>query len=191
MNKQQYLSELSNRLKGIPKEDRDDALNYYEELMGDMELSDNEDVTLRLGTPKEVAREIIDNTTVKYVEEASTSKKKVKSTGTVIWLTILGILSAPVSLPLAIVAFAIVLTLVITLLVIYLSLFATAIALVGGGLFTVGMALFAPGFMSKIAWIGAGLVAVGLGILLGFGLIVLIRLIVSGIGHKKSAKREN
>lgn len=191
MTKQEYLYDLSRRLKGLPKEDRDDALAYYDELMGDMELSDSEDVTLRLGTPKEAAKEIIDNTTAKYAEEVNSSPRKVKNSGKVIWLTILGILSAPISLPLAIVAFTVVLVLAITALAIYISLFVAAVSMVAAGGFVAAVSLFAPGFMTKLAWFGIGLLSVGLGILLGFGLVVMIKAIVNGIGRKKSKKEEN
>ena len=188
MTKQEYLSDLANRLKGLPKEDRDDAILYYEELIGDMELTDGEDVSLRIGTPKEVAREIIQNSTVKYAEEISENPKNVKSTGKVIWLSILGILSAPVALPLAIVLFAVALVLVITLLVIYISFFATAIALVVGGFISVVTSFMAPGFMNKITSLGMGLLGLSLGILFGWGLVLLVRVIIKGIGRKKSKK---
>lgn len=189
MNKTEFLKDLDRRLRGIPKEDREDALRYYEELIVDMEITDDEDVTARLGQSKDVAKGIIDETTVKYAEEVAESKK-VKGSGTVIWLTIFGILSAPVSLPLAICMFAVVLVLVIALFVVYISLFATALCMVLAGIYVFGAAFFVPGFMSKVAWSGVGLFSAGLGILLGYGMIALMRLIVKAIAGRKNKKEK-
>lgn len=189
MNKQDYLNDLRKKLKGIPKEDLEDAIRYYDELMSDMDVSDSEDVSARLGSPKDVARSIIDETTVKYAEEVQNSHK-IKNSGKVIWLTILGILSTPVSIPLAIALFAVSFVIFITLFAMYIAFFAAAIALCLGGLVTAGLAFIIPGVANKLAWCGLGVISAGLGLLLGYGLICLIKVVVKGIGRRKSQKKE-
>ena len=188
MNKKEYIEDLSKRLKYIPKEDRDDAIAYYTELLGDMDFSDSEDVTIRLGLPKEAAKNIIDECTVKHVEEVK-EKKSIKGTGTVIWLAILGILSLPLSLPIAIVLFAVVLVIVITFLGIYIALFATALALVIGGVMMIVLAIIMPGTRILIAG-GVGFILIGIGILMGLGLVCAVRGIVRGIGKSKARKEK-
>lgn len=59
MNKTQFLKELSKNLRNLPAEDREDALIYYTEFISDMGVTDSDDVTEKLGTPKEVAAEIV------------------------------------------------------------------------------------------------------------------------------------
>ena len=41
MNKTEFLKALEKQLKYLPKEDRDDALNYYSEYIDDMNLAEN------------------------------------------------------------------------------------------------------------------------------------------------------
>ena len=60
MNRADFVKELDKRLKYIPKEDREDAIEYYTELISDMGLGENDDVAAKLGSPKEVAKQIVD-----------------------------------------------------------------------------------------------------------------------------------
>ena len=53
MNRNEFLKELEKRLLFIPTEDRQDALEYYDEYIKDMGLGEEEDVIAKLGTPKE------------------------------------------------------------------------------------------------------------------------------------------
>ena len=48
MNRADYIKELGKRLKYIPKEDRDDAIEYYTELISDMGIDENEDETVQI-----------------------------------------------------------------------------------------------------------------------------------------------
>ena len=63
MNKEGFIKELDKRLKYIPKEDREDAIEYYTELISDMGLDEAHDITERLGSPKECAKKILDECT--------------------------------------------------------------------------------------------------------------------------------
>ena len=180
MNKAEFIKELDKRLKYIPKEDREDAVEYYTGLISDMELDDAADVTEKLGTPKEVAKTIIDECGQKH-EEAYEENKTVKGHATVVWLSILGLLSLPLSLPIAIVVLALVFAIIVVVITFLLTLAVTAIALVLGGAASLAIMWLAPGFAQKMVVLGMGLVSLAIGVLMCIGVFYLTRLIIRGI----------
>ena len=105
MNKQEYLSELEAHLASLSEEERNDALRFYEEYFEDMDIDDTVNISEQIGTPEEIAKEIIANCTEKHIE---TQKEKggVKNSTLVIWMIILGIIASPVAIPIAIAAIA-------------------------------------------------------------------------------------
>ncbi|MBQ7582580.1 MAG: DUF1700 domain-containing protein [Lachnospiraceae bacterium] len=183
MNKVAYIKELTKRLKYIPGEDREDAIEYYTELMSDMGLDDADDVEKSLGSPKEAAKKILDECTTKHIEEYE-DKKTVKGHATVVWLSILGVLSLPLSLPLAVVVLVLAITLIVVFLAILISFAATAFALVVSGLASFVLMWAAPGIAQKVVVLGFGLCSLAVGTLIAFGLVALIRLIFRKIFRK-------
>ncbi len=191
MNKSEYLKELGKRLKYIPKEDKEDAIEYYTELMSDMGIDDTADVTEKLGSPKDAAKNIIDECTQKHVDEYE-ENKTVKGHATVVWMSILGALSLPVSIPLAIVVLALVFTLIVVCISLIISFAVTAVALVLSGIACLVLMWMAPGVAQKAVVFGCGISSLGLGILLGFGLFYLIRFITRKIFRRnKDNTKEN
>ncbi len=191
MNKADFIKELDKRLKYIPKEDREDAVEYYTELISDMELDDAADVSERLGTPKEAAKKIIDECTEKHVQ-AYEEKKTVKGNAMVVWLTIIGLLSLPVSLPLAIVVLALAFAVIVVALSVLISLIATAVSLVLSGIMCLVVMWLAPGIAEKAIVFGMGLFSLALGTLACFGLFYLIRWMIRKIFRRDGRKvKEN
>lgn len=68
MNKTEFIKQLEKRLRRLPKEDREYAIRYYEEYFEEMGADDSTDVTSTLGTPNEIAREIIATCTEKHMD---------------------------------------------------------------------------------------------------------------------------
>ena len=189
MNKTEYLNELGKRLKYIPREDREDALEYYTELISDMGFDDSEDVTLKLGSAKEAAKKILDECTQKHVT-AYEENKTAKGRATVIWLSILGLLSLPLSLPLAAVVLALVITVIAVFVALLISLAAVAVSLVLAGCAFLIVMWMAPGIAQKVMVFGLGLSSLSIGVLLGFGLYYLVRGIIHSLIHKNSTIKE-
>lgn len=188
MNKTAYIKELNKRLRYIPKEDREDAVAYYTELMADMGFDDTEDVTGRLGTAKEAAKNILAECTQKHVDDYA-ENKTVKGHATVVWLTVLGALSLPISLPLAIVVLAVAIVIIAVGLSLLISLAAAAISLVVSGLACMIFMFLAPGVAQKAAMFGTGLVALGLGSLIGYGVFALVRFLFRKIFRRNAANQ--
>lgn len=189
MNKNEYIKELSSRLRYLPKEEKEDAIAYYTEYLGEMEISDTDDVSDKIGSPKEVAKEILDNCTVKAIK-AQKESKSVKDSGKVAWLVILGILSLPLSLPIAIVVAAVTFALLIVAFALIFAFVAVAVALVLGGFVGIGCSLFTPGIASKAVSFGTSLAIIGVGVLMLVGTIELFKLIIRLLG-KIAIKKKN
>lgn len=171
MNRTEFLDELNRRLKLVPKEDREDALAYYDEYISDCGPDEYADVEPLVGTPKEVAEKIIADCKVKHATEQR-EKKTVRGTASTLWLIILGIASLPVSLPLVITAVVLALVLVLVVVVILIAFAVTGLATAIGGILTIA-AIFLSVSVSTIGQIlimlGLGLVGISLGLLIIIG----------------------
>ncbi len=165
MNKNEFMDELGHYLRHLTDDDRQDALEYYSEYIDDIGLAADEDVCARIGTPREVSRQIIAQTTERRIEEQR-EKKTVRGSGSILWLVILGIFASPTALPLAIAAVVIILALVITAGVIVFSFFISGAALTVAGLFLCILSAFTGTVGQVLFSIGGGLFIIGLGILI-------------------------
>ena len=177
MNKKRFLEELSRQLKHLPAEDRIDAIQYYEEYLEEMGLGEDADVVAVLGTPKEMAREIIGSCTEKHLEEHK-ENAGVKNSATLIWLVILGICASPIAIPLVIVAVVVIAVVVLTVGILVLSLVLTGIAVVFAGICSLLAAFAAGGIFQKMICVGAALICISLGVLFVFAIVKLAQLCV-------------
>lgn len=190
MDKQAFMGELEYRLRHLTDDDKLDALEYYSEYIDDLNLGVDGDVCVHLGTPKEVARQIIAQTTEKKIEEQE-EKKTTKGFGSIVWLAILGIFASPIALPLAIIALVLFISFIITLGSIVFSFGAAGFGCVVGGLGFCFASFFTASFAQRFVALGAGLFVIGLGIIFFIatkGLAKLMVKIISGI-IKKIASR--
>lgn len=180
MNKKAFLADLKKRLKHLPKDDREDAIAYYEEYLEDMELGDTEDVTEKIGSPKDIAREIIANCTEKHIDNQK-EKGGVKNSATMIWTVILGICAAPSAIPII----GAILLILFAILLVVIS-FVCAIGLAGACFIVVGIssclvAIFASGVAQKIVCIGIGLMGIAIGVLFLIATIKLAEWMTRGV----------
>ncbi len=81
MNKKEFIEELRVRLSGLPKDDLENRLSFYEESINDR-MSDGkteEEAIKDLGTVEEIVNQVAEETSlVKLVKEKVTPKRKVK-----------------------------------------------------------------------------------------------------------------
>lgn len=64
MNRREYLEELSNCLMSLSKEERDEALLYYEEFFEDAGVEHEQDVIKELGPPQKLAETIMNDSAI-------------------------------------------------------------------------------------------------------------------------------
>lgn len=191
MNKSEFLKALSKQIKLLPKDDREDALTFYNEYLEDYGFAENEDVTAKLGTPKEVAKNMIAEITMKHID-SNEEKKSAKKTAVIVWIAIISIFSLPISLPIALCLLIIVFALFITLLILFIALVGAGLIVItaGAGVFLSG--IIAPGIGQKLVCFGGGMLVTAIGMALCFLTVIvyilLIRLAVQII--KKSAEKK-
>ena len=167
MTKVEYLAKLDKYLRELPKEDYQEAMDYFSEYFEEAGPENEAQVIAELGTPKEAARDIISRLLdEKIIDQEKTPKSRVS----MVWLAILAILSAPVTLPLALFLFLAVITI--------LALGVAAIAVV----LSLGVAFLTSGiYMLFDSWsylnisFSATALSFGLGLLaLGLSLLALL-----------------
>lgn len=170
MTKQLFLSSLHDRLSGLPREDVEERLRFYNEMIEDR-IEDGlseEDAVAAVGSIDEIVLQIVaDVPLAKIAKEKIRSKRRLSA-----WEIVLLTLGSPVWVSLLIAALAIVLSLYVSLWAVIISLWAVFASLVGcafGGI--VGGIVFAvsDNLLTGIAAIAAALVCAGIAILLLYG----------------------
>lgn len=169
MTKKYFLAELGMRLKRLSARDRQRSLDYYAEMIDDrMEegLSEKEAVAA-IGTPAQIAKEILEEKASAIEERTAPPKGK----GISVWVIILLVLGSPVWLSLMVAAAAIVFSVYVVLLSLIVSAFAVEIAF---GATAIAVTLTSPvffvtkGAVVGLAFLGIGLTVAGLAIFMNF-----------------------
>lgn len=173
MNRREYMGELERLLADIPLSEKEEALQYYNDYLDDAGVENEEEVIASLGTPESVAANIkeglFEETAVCVVPEAKEERKK-DSNGTTVLLIVLGILAAPIVIPLAFAAIMVVFALIVTLLAVVFAILITFAALtfallITGVLFAgLGIAKIFVTPMGGITLLGGGLLCAGIGL---------------------------
>lgn len=192
------MEQLKKYLKRLPKEDYENAIEYFSEYFDEAGLQKEQQVMKELGEPKEAARELLLNLLQESVEndqdiveekaavqpEAASGGKK-RSPGKIILLAILVLCASPVSLALLVGVLAVLLAVVITATAVIFSLGITSIAATAGGIVTVGFGatLVLKSAAAACMMIGGGFLMAGIGILAGVLTIYICKWCANGIGR--------
>ena len=170
MNKQEFIANLQAKLCGLPKQEVEERLNFYSEIIDDrMEdgLSE-EEVVLELGSLDVIAEQIIaDIPLTKIAKERIKPKRCLKA-----WEIVLLALGSPIWLSLAVATFAVILSLYAALWSVIVSLWAVFGSLIACAVVGVAesiMIICQGNALSGVAMFGAGIVCTGLAIFLFFG----------------------
>lgn len=170
MNKQEFIADLKAKLGGLPKQDVDERLNFYSEMIDDRieEGLSEEAAVADIGSVDEIASQIVaDIPLAKIAKEKIKSKRKLKA-----WEIVLLAVGSPIWLSLAVVAIAIILTVYIVLwtaIVALWAVFASLVACVAGGIAAGVIFICQSNALSGIAIIGLSFVCAGLSIFMFFG----------------------
>lgn len=196
MNKNTFISELSRKLRGIPKADYDDAMNYYVEYFLDAEIDETADVTPIVGSVDDVAANILEEYSIKQFEKVE-KEGGVKNSTKGIWYVILGIFAAPIAFPLALTAVILVFTLFIVVAALIVSFIAASVGVVVAGIFAIPAIFWAETGSQAMILLGFVCVAIAIGTLLCIAFYKIGELIIKGfiklfrnIAQKKKVNRE-
>ena len=166
MNKQQFLTEISSRLKGIPEHDIKKSLDYYSEMIADrMEDGLAEaDAVSAVGSVEEIVSQILSESTPLILPKTRRTPK--------IWEIVLLILGSPVWLPLLLAAAIVILAVYIVIWSVIVTLYSIDLSLAAGGVLCTASAfiLIASDYtVQAVLFFGTGLILAGISILLFFG----------------------
>lgn len=170
MNKQAFLDALRSKLSGLPKEDVEERLSFYSEMIDDRteEGCTEEEAVLAVGSVEEIAAQIIsEHSFAKVAKEKRTFKRKFKA-----WEIALLAFGLPIGGVLLIAALAVVFSLYVSVWAILVSLWASFGAVAGGALGGVAGGAFVAvcgSLPSGLVLLAAGLVCAGLSIFLFLG----------------------
>lgn len=170
MSKQEFLTQLRNKLSGLPQKDIDERLSFYSEIIDDRieEGLSEDDAVSTIGDINDVVKQVVAETSfTKIAKQRIKPKRRLK-----VWEIILLILGSPIWLSLGIAAVAVVLSLYVSLWAVIISLWACFVALVGSSLGTMagGIAIICKGeSLTGIAMIGAAIFGAGFSIFMFYG----------------------
>ena len=211
MTRKEYMEQLRKYLKRLPKEDYENAIEYFSEYFDEAGPENEQQVMEELGEPKEAARELLlnllqesvgdgkDSTGEKETElpaegsgnrrsaagqNAAASKKK-RSPGKIILLAILVLCASPVSLALMFSVLAVLFAVVVVIAAVIFSLGVASIATIAGGIMVAGFGatLILKSVAAACMMVGGGFLMAGAGILVGVLTIYICKWCATGIGR--------
>ncbi len=170
MNKQEFLDKLRAQLPILPKQEVEERLNFYSEMIDDRteEGLTEEEAVSEIGSVDEIAAQITsDIPLTKTKKEKAKPKRRLK-----VWEIVLLALGSPIWLSLAIAAFAVILSLYAVLWAVIISVwavFASLAAFAVGGVATSVIFICQGYALTGVAMIGVGVFCAGLAIFMFFG----------------------
>ncbi len=198
MTKMKFILALNDKLSGLPKDEIEERLNFYSEMIEDRieEGLSEEEAVLEIGSVDEIAEQIVSEIPLmKIAKEKIKPQKKFK-----VWEVTLLILGSPIWLSLLIALFSVVLSLYVSLWTIIISLWAVFVSIVASAFASIFAGIIYI-CLQKVfigcAFIGVGFVLFGLSILSFLGCKELTKItakltkkIIFGI-KKSFIKKEN
>lgn len=164
-SRESFFKGLRQALRGLPQEEIDNAVRYYEEYLDDAGEENAEQVLSQLGAPEKVAAQIRADLAVRQMNAAPRSAKKGMST---LWVVLLAAFASPIALPLSIAVAVVVLALgiVAVALLITFVVCGAAVAAAGVAVAVVSLFVVAQSPATTLLFFGAGIACAGLGLLL-------------------------
>ncbi len=163
MNKQEFLAELRRELKGLPKSEIDERINFYSEMIDDYieEGLGEEESIYKIGNINDISRQIISDATV-----TKPNRKKTAGENALFWG------GSPLWFALAVAATAVVIALYTSLWAVIVSLWACFVSLaISGVCGVVSSAAFIinGNLASGLVIFGSALMCAGLSIFVLYG----------------------
>ena len=163
MTKSEYMKKLSYSLRRLPKEDFNQAIDYFEEYFAEAGEENEQQAIEDLGSPEDAAKELIMNLAEKNMEQPP---KTVKHSFKAVWIGILGICAAPIALPIA-----------LSLICVIAAVIVSAVTLAGAAVIGVigGAALLIQSLPDGLATLGFSLCCGAVGIMSVYGIFCFLK----------------
>lgn len=177
MNKDEYIKQLSHKLRRLPKEDYQKAMEYFEEYFAEAGPENEQNAISDLGTPDEAANSLIRELASENIKK---QPKTVRRSLAVLWIVLLALFAAPIALPLAFTLIILVGVLLLCAGIFVFCLFITAICIIVSGIVSIlggGFLLF-QSLSDGVCNIGIGLFTTGIGLLLVYAVAGMFRFLL-------------
>ena len=174
MTKTEYMKKLAHNLRRLPKEDYDRAVEYFEEYFAEAGPENEQQAISDLGSPDEAAKALIVDLAAQNIKEKPKTMKRGLST---LWIAVLAVCSAPVTLPVAICILAVIGAVLLCVGIALFCVVITAIAVAASGILSLfgGIILLFRSLGDGLCNIGLGLFSTGAGILFVYCAILLFK----------------
>lgn len=169
MTREEYMAKLKKYLRKLPKQDYEDAIEFFNEYFSDTDEAGQQKLMEELGTPKEAAADLMYNLLDRKIQEQDTTNEdNKKNKKGITLLAVLAILSTPVTVPLFIAMLAVLLAVAICVVCVIISDFIAALSvlLIGGKLLLRGLVSFPYSLSGALMITGCGLLGIGCSLLL-------------------------
>lgn len=156
-----YILQLKQYLIDLPNSDLKDVVQFYQEFLLDGNYHSEADIITELGTPKQLARKIMADYSVSVPEKEETQKTSSKSSLKTIWVILLGVLAAPIGIPLALAAVVVMVAVLIALAAVFIALAIVITSLFVSGVFILVRSfglLFGGNWSTGFFYVGGGMV---------------------------------
>ena len=176
MNKTEFLSELKNGLSGLPKEDLEERVAFYSEMLDDKieEGFTEEEAVASLGALEDIIAQIISETPLSKLVKKKIKPKRKLSTTEIVLIAV----GSPIWGSLLIAFLAVIFSLYASVWAVVISLWSIVPALLGtalGGTVLGAINLFRSDAAVFLAMIGISLVSIGLSVFAFYGCIALTK----------------
>ena len=198
MSKQEFIARLQKGLSGLPKDDIEERLNFYSEIIEDRmeEGLSEEEAVKEVGSVDEIVAQVVSEIPLsKLAKERVKPKRQLEA-----WEITLLIISSIIWFPLLLAAVAVVFSLYVSLWSVIIALWSVFVSLVCSsfGSIVSGIIIVCnSNVLSGIAMIAAGIICAGLSIFMFYGCkvvtngsIILTKKILVGIKNCFIKKEE-
>ena len=170
MNKRQFLESLRRALTGLPREDIEERLTFYSEMIDDRveEGLTEEQAVAEIGTVDEVVAQIMAEIPLsKLVKERVRPKRALRA-----WEIFLLVLGSPMWVPLLLAGISVIFAMYVAVWSVIISLWAVEVSLAGsalGGAVSAVVSCFQGNAVAGLAMLGVGAFCAGASIFWFFG----------------------
>lgn len=200
MNREEFILTLRKELSKLPPEEIVEATQYFEEIFDEAtaglddeeRLAEEQKLVTEFGNPKKIAAQVKADYAARLLEGEETVEGKKPGTGkklSAVWWVIIGICSAPVSIPLAICVVTIAITIIAAIISLYAGIVSAAIS--GITVVIAGFACLPGSVASGVMTIGAGLMILAASVAAGFGAFLGTKVLITALARKLRTANKN
>lgn len=188
MNRAEFMRELEALLQDVSREERAEALQYYNDYFDDAGVENEQTIIQELGSPKKVAEEVkaglkSEGESPTYYEAPLRQPQRTSLGWKLLLIILIILVGAPVLLPLGIGLVLLVLGVLMGLAGLFAGIFlgAAALAVAGISLAVMGVILLVPEMAAGLFLIGTGLILTTIGVVLTVAAARVCIIVVPGM----------